>query len=111
MADIQIQLMCPLWLLNPAGDLEQARQHAEVCLRQAEDGGWLDSAGRSLRLRACQVLWRIYTQLADAPLSAANYNKALTLLHKSYSMAAECRWRLFVFVYKHILNTDMMVER
>lgn len=90
--------MCPLWSLNPVGDLEQARQHAEMCLRQAEDGGWLDSAGRPLRLRARQVLWRIYSRLADTPLAAANYNKALTLLHKGYSMSTECRRRQFVCV-------------
>ncbi|XP_070849856.1 tetratricopeptide repeat protein 29 [Chaetodon trifascialis] len=71
------------------GELEQARQQAELCVQQAEDGGWLDSAGRPLRLRARQALWRIYSRLADAPLDAADYSEALTLLHKGHSMAAE----------------------
>ncbi|XP_072232284.1 tetratricopeptide repeat protein 29 [Leuresthes tenuis] len=70
-------------------DLEQARQQAELCLKQAEDGGWLDSSGLSLRLRACQVLGKIYSWLADAPMAAADYNMALKLLHKACSMAAE----------------------
>ncbi|KAM4536603.1 tetratricopeptide repeat protein 29 isoform 2-T2 [Odontesthes bonariensis] len=75
-------------------DLEQARQQAELCLKQAEDGGWLDSSGLSLRLRACQVLGKIYIWLADAPLAAADYDKALKLLHKGYSMATECENKL-----------------
>ncbi|KAF3698060.1 Tetratricopeptide repeat protein 29 [Channa argus] len=70
-------------------NLEQARQQAEMCLKQAEDSGWLDSAGQPLRLRACQLLGRIHSQLADASLAASNYQKALTLLHEGYSMAAE----------------------
>ncbi len=80
--------MSRLWSLDPAGELEQARQQAELCIKHAEDGGWLDSAGRPLRLRARQALWRIYSRLADAPL---DYNEALMLLHKGYSMATECR--------------------
>ncbi|KAK2863277.1 hypothetical protein Q5P01_002810 [Channa striata] len=70
-------------------ELEQARQQAEMCLKQAEDGGWLDSAGQPLRLRARQLLGKIYTQLADALLAASNYKEALTLFHKGYSVAAE----------------------
>lgn len=83
--------MSPLWSL-PAGELERASQQAELCLKRAEDDGWLDSAGRPLRLRARRALWRIYSQLAEAPLDSADYNEALTLLHKGYSMAAECRY-------------------
>lgn len=83
--------MSRLWSLCTAGHLEQASQQAELCIKQAEDGGWLDSAGRPLRLRALQTLWRINSRLADALLDAADYNEALTLLHKSYSMATDCR--------------------
>lgn len=83
--------MSPLWPLGPAGELEQARQQAEQCIKQAEDGGWIDSAGRPLRLLARQALWRIYSRLADASLDAKDYNEALKLLHKGYSTAAECR--------------------
>ncbi|XP_029310463.1 tetratricopeptide repeat protein 29 isoform X2 [Cottoperca gobio] len=71
------------------GDLEQARLQAELCIQQAEDGSLLDLAGRPLRLRARKALWGVYSRLADAPLNAANYNKALTLLHKGYSIAIE----------------------
>ncbi|XP_076581095.1 tetratricopeptide repeat protein 29 [Chaetodon auriga] len=80
---------CMAELYLQQGELEQARQQAELCVKQAEDGGWLDSAGRPLRLRARQALWRIYSRLADAPLDAADYSEALTLLHKGHSMAAE----------------------
>ncbi|KAF1380911.1 hypothetical protein PFLUV_G00168970 [Perca fluviatilis] len=71
------------------GELEQARQQAELCVKQTEDGGWLDSNGRPLRLRAREALWRIYSRLADAPLEAADYDRALKLLYKGYSMATE----------------------
>ncbi|CAB1440206.1 unnamed protein product [Pleuronectes platessa] len=70
-------------------ELEEAKQQAELCVRQAEDGGWLDLSGRPLRLRACEALWRIYDTLAAAPLIAANYTEALELLNKGYIMATE----------------------
>ncbi|XP_047192229.1 tetratricopeptide repeat protein 29 isoform X4 [Scophthalmus maximus] len=80
---------CMAELYLQQGELEEARQQAELCIRQAEDGGWLDLSGRPLRLRARQTLWRIYDQLAVAPMDAANYSEALELLHKGYSMATE----------------------
>ncbi|XP_065806929.1 tetratricopeptide repeat protein 29-like [Labrus bergylta] len=69
-------------------DVEQARQQAERCIQQVEEGGWLDSDGRPLRLRGRMVLWRIYSRMADSLLDAEDYNEALTLLHRGYSMAA-----------------------
>ena len=83
-------LTLTVWALGPAGELQQAKQQAELCIQQAEAGGWMDSAGRPLWLRARQTLWRIYSRLADAPLDAEDYDEALTLLHKGYSMAIEC---------------------
>ncbi|XP_070786033.1 tetratricopeptide repeat protein 29 isoform X2 [Enoplosus armatus] len=80
---------CMAELYLQRGELEQARQQAELCIKYAEDGGWLDSAGRPLRIRARKALWRIYSQLVDAPLDAADYNEALALLHKGYSIATE----------------------
>ncbi|CAK6977541.1 tetratricopeptide repeat protein 29 [Scomber scombrus] len=71
------------------GELEEAREQAELCLKMSEDGGWLDLSGRPLRLRARQVLWRIFNRLADAPLADGDYGKALKLLHQGYSMATE----------------------
>lgn len=79
-------------MCGPAGELEQARQQAEQCMQQAGHGGWLDSAGRPLRLRARKALWRIYSRLADAPLDAADYSEALRLLHEGYNMATECTY-------------------
>ncbi|XP_060888011.1 tetratricopeptide repeat protein 29 [Labrus mixtus] len=70
------------------GDVEQARQQAERCIQQAEEGGWLDSDGRPLRLRGRVALWRIYSRMADSLLDAEDYDEALTLLHRGYSMAA-----------------------
>ncbi|XP_059210238.1 tetratricopeptide repeat protein 29 [Centropristis striata] len=77
MAEVYLQL----------GELEQARQQAELCMQQAEDSGWVDSAGRPLWLRACKALWTIYSRLADALLDAEDHAEALRLLHKGYSMA------------------------
>ncbi|XP_060922616.1 tetratricopeptide repeat protein 29 [Limanda limanda] len=82
---------CMAELYLEQGELEEAKQQAELCIRQAEVGGWLDSSGRPLRLRAYETLWRIYDALAAAPLNAANYTEALELLNKGYSMAIECR--------------------
>ncbi|XP_036967353.1 tetratricopeptide repeat protein 29 isoform X2 [Acanthopagrus latus] len=80
---------CMAELYLQRGELQQAKQQAELCIQQAEAGGWMDSAGRPLWLRARQTLWRIYSRLADAPLDAEDYDEALTLLHKGYSMAIE----------------------
>lgn len=74
-----------------SGALEEARQQAELCVQQAEDGGWLDSSGQSLRLRACRTLWRIYSRLADAQLVTEDYSEALTLLQMGHRMAKEGR--------------------
>ncbi|XP_074480052.1 tetratricopeptide repeat protein 29 isoform X1 [Sebastes fasciatus] len=79
MAEVYLQL----------GELEEARQQAERCIRQADGGSWLDSDGQLLRLRARKALCMIYSRLADAPLDAADYNNALRLLHKGYSIATE----------------------
>lgn len=89
--------------LGPAGELEQAKQQAELCIQQAEAGGWMDSAGRPLRLRARQTLWRIYSRLADAPLDAKDYDEALTLLHEGYSMAIECMYT------QSVCETDKLI--
>lgn len=80
-------------LLCPAGELQQARQQAERFLEQAQEGGWLDSNGRPLRLWACQVLWKIYTLLGDALLADKDHDTAMTLFHQSYSMAKLCEYR------------------
>ncbi|KAM6909416.1 tetratricopeptide repeat protein 29 [Xenentodon cancila] len=71
------------------GNLEQTRQEAELYLKQTEEGGWLDSDGRPLRLQACRGLGRIYSWLADAPPADTDHSVALTLLNKAYSLAKE----------------------
>lgn len=71
------------------GKLEKAKQQAQRCLQQAEDGCWLDTSGFPLKLRACHSLWGIYDGLADAPLSSGHYSRALTLLHQASTMATE----------------------
>nr|XP_020442316.1 tetratricopeptide repeat protein 29 [Monopterus albus] len=81
--------VCLAELYLQQGDLEEARHQAELCLTQADSGDWLDSAGCPLRLRVRRALCRIYSQLADAPLATANYDEALALLHKGYSIATE----------------------
>ncbi|XP_026016231.1 tetratricopeptide repeat protein 29 [Astatotilapia calliptera] len=80
---------CLTELYLDRGELEEARQQGELCRKQAEDGGWLDSDGRPLKLRACRDLWKIYRELAEAPLAAEDHKKALTLLHEGNSRAAE----------------------
>ncbi|XP_039463833.1 tetratricopeptide repeat protein 29 isoform X1 [Oreochromis aureus] len=80
---------CLTELYLDQGDLEEARQQGELCCKQAEDGGWLDSDGRSLKLRACRDLWKIYRELAEALLAAEDHKKALTLLHEGNRRAME----------------------
>ncbi|TKS93253.1 Tetratricopeptide repeat protein 29 [Collichthys lucidus] len=69
------------------GELEQAKQQAELCIKQAD--GWMDSDGQSLKLRALRALSIIYTRLAAASLAAADYDEGLKLLHQSCSIATE----------------------
>ncbi|KAM6960347.1 tetratricopeptide repeat protein 29 [Tautogolabrus adspersus] len=78
---------CLAELYLQTGDLEQAKQQAELCIQQAEEGGWLDSGGRPLRLWGRVAMWRIYGRMADPLLDAEDYDEALTLLHKGYNMA------------------------
>ncbi|KAG7461385.1 hypothetical protein JOB18_026212 [Solea senegalensis] len=81
---------CVAELYLQQGELEQARQQAEQCLRQTEGGSsWSDSTGRLLQMRVRGTLWRIYDRLADAPLEARNYTDALRLLHRSHRVATE----------------------
>uniref|UniRef100_G3Q418 Tetratricopeptide repeat protein 29 n=1 Tax=Gasterosteus aculeatus aculeatus TaxID=481459 RepID=G3Q418_GASAC len=61
------------------GELQQARQQAERCVRQADEGGW------PLRLEARRTLWRVCSRLADAAQPA----EALRLLHEGLRAAAE----------------------
>ncbi|XP_068569291.1 tetratricopeptide repeat protein 29 isoform X2 [Cebidichthys violaceus] len=68
------------------GELQRAKQQAELCLRQAEEGGWPDSDGRPLRLRALRALWRIYGRLADED---QDQDQALKLLHEGHGRAVE----------------------
>ncbi|XP_070711280.1 tetratricopeptide repeat protein 29 [Pempheris klunzingeri] len=72
------------------GELEQARQQAELCFKQAVDNDWQDSAGQSLRLRAGRALWAANSRLAAARSGAADYRETLTLLHRGYSVASKC---------------------
>ncbi|XP_024866938.1 tetratricopeptide repeat protein 29 isoform X2 [Kryptolebias marmoratus] len=75
------------------GDLKRARQQAELFLKQAEEGGWLDSDGRPLRLWASRRLGKIYTLLGEALLADRDYDSAAALLHQGYDMAKQCEDR------------------
>ncbi|XP_069028253.1 tetratricopeptide repeat protein 29 isoform X1 [Embiotoca jacksoni] len=70
-------------------DLQLARQQAEMCVQQAEESGWKDSAGRPLNLRASGLLWKIYSRLADPLLAAGDHSQALTLLHSGYKLTTD----------------------
>ncbi|XP_063324765.1 tetratricopeptide repeat protein 29 [Pelmatolapia mariae] len=96
---------CLTELYLDRGELEEARQQGELCREQAEDGGWLDSDGRPLKLRACRDLWKIYRELAEVPLAAEDHKKALTLLHEGNSRAVECRWNQ-VFTFTSVSAED-----
>nr|XP_057922749.1 tetratricopeptide repeat protein 29 [Doryrhamphus excisus] len=71
------------------GRLGEARQQAQLCVQMADGGCWLDSSGRSLRHRARESLWSIYSRQADSCIQAGDYNKALRLLHSGYTTATE----------------------
>lgn len=76
--------------LTAAGELEQGKLQAELCIEQATQSGLLDVIGRPLRFRAYKTLWGIHSQLADLSLQAADFSEALTLLLQGYTMATEC---------------------
>ncbi|XP_038123132.1 tetratricopeptide repeat protein 29 [Cyprinodon tularosa] len=76
------------------GDLEESRLQAEKSLEQAEEGGWLDSDGRPMKLWASTHLGRIYCLLADASLAAANYNTAKRLLDRGFKVVTEVKDKL-----------------
>ncbi|XP_034412765.1 tetratricopeptide repeat protein 29 isoform X2 [Cyclopterus lumpus] len=81
-------LVCLAEVYLQRGELQRARQQAELCIRQADEDGWLDSNHRPLRLRARGTLWRICSRLADAQLEAADLDWALKLLHEGHEAAA-----------------------
>lgn len=56
---------------------------------QAEEGGWLDSDGRPLRLWACRELGKTYSLLGEAMLAARDYDAAKKLLQQGSRMATE----------------------
>uniref|UniRef100_UPI003AAD7DA9 tetratricopeptide repeat protein 29 n=1 Tax=Centroberyx gerrardi TaxID=166262 RepID=UPI003AAD7DA9 len=66
------------------GLVEEARQQAELCVREAESGG-----GAEPRLRACGTLWNIYGRLADALLADREHTQALLLLREGYQRATD----------------------
>ncbi|KAG7233365.1 hypothetical protein INR49_007094 [Caranx melampygus] len=80
---------CMAELYLQQGELQEALHQAEQCISQAEEGGWLDSSGRPLRVRACLTLCDIYNHLAEDQLDSAKYKEALELLHRSHDVAAE----------------------
>lgn len=85
-------------MLCTAGELEQAKLQAELCIEQATESGLLDVTGRPLRFRAYKTLWQIHSRLADISLEAEDYSEALTLLLEGYNMATECT-KVSIFVY------------
>ncbi|XP_047242318.1 tetratricopeptide repeat protein 29 isoform X2 [Girardinichthys multiradiatus] len=76
-------------LYQQKGDLEEARQQAEMGLKQAEEGGWVDLDGRPLRLKACTELGKIYSLQGEVFLAAKDYDKAKKLFHQGSKMATE----------------------
>ncbi|XP_053716035.1 tetratricopeptide repeat protein 29 [Synchiropus splendidus] len=82
--------VCLAEIYSQQGDLDQAREHAELCLLLSGSEDMLDSSGQPLRLRVCQVLWRIYSQLADSLQGTTNFSEVLKMLHRGYVMTAEC---------------------
>ncbi|XP_061664493.1 tetratricopeptide repeat protein 29 isoform X2 [Syngnathoides biaculeatus] len=80
---------CLAELYLQQGQLEKARQQAELCVRMADEGGWLDSSGRPLPRRARESLWSICSRQADARIKAGEPDEALELLHRGYATATE----------------------
>ncbi|XP_054609503.1 tetratricopeptide repeat protein 29 [Dunckerocampus dactyliophorus] len=80
---------CLAELYLQQGQLDKAREQAELCVQLADGGGWSDSSGRSLRHRARESLWSIYSRQADSCFKAGDHNEALRLLHSGYTTATE----------------------
>ncbi|XP_051934742.1 tetratricopeptide repeat protein 29 isoform X2 [Hippocampus zosterae] len=80
---------CLAELYLQQGQLDKARQQAELCVRMADEGAWLDSSGRPLPRRSRESLWAIYSRQADARIKAGDPDEALKLLHRGYTTATE----------------------
>uniref|UniRef100_A0A3Q2U5L0 Tetratricopeptide repeat protein 29 n=1 Tax=Fundulus heteroclitus TaxID=8078 RepID=A0A3Q2U5L0_FUNHE len=76
-------------LYRQHGDPEEARQQAEMGLKQAEQGGWLDSDGRPLRLWACRELAKSCSLLGEAFHAEKDFDTAKKLLQYGSKMALE----------------------
>ncbi|KAM9836871.1 tetratricopeptide repeat protein 29 [Aulostomus maculatus] len=80
---------CLAELYLQQGELELARQQAELCVQLTDRGGWQDSLGQPLRLRARGTLWTIYCRLADDLAAAGAHQVAVKQLYEGYLVASE----------------------
>ncbi|XP_077445747.1 tetratricopeptide repeat protein 29 isoform X2 [Stigmatopora argus] len=77
---------CLAELYLQQGQLDKAREQAELCVRMADEGRWQDSSGRFLPRRSRESLWSIYSRQAA---KADDPYETLELLHKGYATATE----------------------
>ncbi|XP_041926891.1 tetratricopeptide repeat protein 29 [Alosa sapidissima] len=71
------------------GQLDLAKEHFEVFYRLSQERPWWDATGRTLQHCACEGLCVVYTQLAQGALQSQEYELAIEILNKAFSIAKE----------------------
>ena len=74
-----------------SGQLDLAKGHFEVFYRLSQERPWWDATGRTLQQCACEGLCAVYTQLAQGALQSQEYELAIEILNKAFSIAKEGR--------------------
>ncbi|NXY42345.1 TTC29 protein, partial [Ceuthmochares aereus] len=71
------------------GHVTKAAEHYEVFYELTEGTEWKDEMGHTYNSLACELLWRIYTLLADNMLENKEHQQAIKTLIKALKMAKE----------------------
>ncbi|NWH76214.1 TTC29 protein, partial [Piaya cayana] len=71
------------------GHVMKAMEHYEAFYELTEGTAWKDETGHAYHSLACELLWRIYTLLADSMLENKEHQQAIKMLIKALKMAKE----------------------
>ncbi|NP_001315084.1 tetratricopeptide repeat protein 29 [Danio rerio] len=71
------------------GDLELAQEHLEVFYQLTAGRTWQDSNGRMQHSRSCEELQTVYTLMAQRSLQDQQYEQAIKMSRKAYTIAKE----------------------
>ncbi|XP_053922143.1 tetratricopeptide repeat protein 29 isoform X1 [Cuculus canorus] len=86
----EAQAHANMGLLNEEqGHVMKAAEHYEAFYELSDGSEWKDETGHTYNSRACELLWRIYTLLADNMLENKEHQQAIKTLIKALKMAKE----------------------